>query len=104
MVCLLSLCSTDKELLPLRYTKLDVENITLILGFSLSSVLWCKQSSTWPQVCTDHYLINMAASRPEVFSQAFSSLACLLSNGDPLRSNAFKYRDSSYATLVCQQQ
>ncbi len=33
--------SLDQELLPSRYTKLVVENITLTLVFSLSSGLWC---------------------------------------------------------------
>ena len=43
------------------------------------------------------------ASSPEVFSQANSSIFCLLTRGDPRRSRAFRYRDSSYATPVCQQ-
>jgi len=43
------------------------------------------------------------ASRPEVFSQADSVIFCLVTNGDPRRSRAFRYRDSSYATPVCQQ-
>jgi hypothetical protein len=27
---------------------------------ALMTGLSCKQSSTWPQACTDHYLINMS--------------------------------------------
>ena len=46
---------------------------------------------------------SVSASRPEVFSQAVLSILSLLSKGDPRRSRALRYRDSSYATPVCQQ-
>ena len=46
--------------------------------------------------------LKAAASRPEVFSQADLSMVSFLSSDDPRRFSAFRYRDSSYASPVCQ--